>query len=47
METELIGEIDAIGAPYDVDNSGGLSKAEMKTFLKEYGQEIYRQIKYL
>ena len=28
--------IDEIWASYDVDNSGQLSKAEMRTFVKEY-----------
>ncbi len=47
QEAELLAELNTIGADYDTDSSGGLSVAEMTTFLKAYGEEIWRQCKFL
>ena len=47
QETEIINELTQAGAPYDADQSGGFSANEMATFLKAYGQEIWRQCNYL
>lgn len=47
QETELNNELAAIGANYDTDGTSGLSPTEMKAFLKAYGEEIWRQCKYL
>lgn len=47
QEAELLAELNAIGADYDTDGTAGLSVTEMTAFLKAYGEEIWRQCKFL
>lgn len=47
MRAELEAELAAIGSGYDTDGTAGLSPAEMTTFLKEYGKDIWAQCKFL